>query len=279
MRLRRIVLALNALLLAILACNMPGSSGATQTPDLAATITAQALLLQVAQNTATLPASATAGPSSAELVVTSQTNCRSGPNSAFDLIFTANPGQKFQIVGKNTPNNYWIINNPAGGTCWMWGQNAAITGETASLPEYPAPPAPVKASKTPKPTKQPTATSTTSTGGGTFRPPIFTLIPILPSAPGNLAQSRSCAGGFDGLTPIWLEDVTLTWDPSAGEEGYHVYKNNSSIATLPATATSYHIQLRYDQGTGGALFDNFGVDAYNNNGASQRPSLDVPRCP
>ncbi len=279
MRLRRIVIAFDVLLVAILACNLPAGQNATQTPDLAATITAQALQLQTPVSTVAL-ASTPATASIPEASVSSPTNCRTGPSTAYSLVFTANPGPKFQVVGKNTPDDYWIIDNPTGGTCWLWGQNATVSGDTAGLPEYPAPSAPQKPSKTPKsnPTSAATATST-SASGGPIVPPIFTIVPIVPSAPGNLNQSHSCAGGFSGINPIWIEDVTLAWQASAGQSGYRVYKDGALASMLPASATSYNIQLRYNQGTGGVLFYSFGVEAFNAAGASSRPSVDVAVCP
>ncbi len=283
MRAKRFIVACSILLLAALACNLPGSQSANQ-PDLAATITAQALTLQATGSTPVTAATGT--PSGAQASVTSATNCRTGPSAAYDLVLTVNPGQTYQVIGKNSSTNYWIVTNPAGGSCWLWGQNAQVTGDTASLPEYPAPPAP-QANNPPKPTKtpkpnNPTATATKASGGGnifpvlTFRPkPIL----LLPSAPGNLTQNRSCSEYFQGITPMWAEAATLTWQASAGQTGYRIYKGGVAISTIPATATSYHITLNYQTGTGGALYDTFGVEAYNTAGASQRPSIDVPRCP
>lgn len=287
MRFRVTPVVLSILVLLLASCNMPVSPR-TATPDLAATITAQAFALQSAASSATPPpvpnTGASATPSGTQVSVSSVTNCRTGPGQSYDLVFTANPGPSFQVIGKYTPANYWIINNPAGGACWLWGQYAVVSGDTASLPEYPAPAAPPKASKQPKatntPSSAPSATSTSSSGGGVIKPPILTLVvPVAPNAPGNLTQSRTCSGGYRGSTPIWLEDITLTWQDSINEDGYRVYKNGGAISTLPQGSTSFQIELRYDQGTGGVLFDNFGVEAYNNAGASQRPSVDVPRCP
>ena len=278
MRAKRIYLAFSVLLIAILACNLPG--GQTSTPDLAATITAQALTLQVP--TGTPPPAFTDTPSSVEASVTSPTNCRTGPSSAYDLVFTANTGQSFEVIGKNTSTNYWIITNPTGGSCWLWGQNTTVTGDTSSLPEYPVPDAPP--THTPKPTKTPKPTATqTQTSGGlpifTFRPPALTAILLKPTAPTNLAQSRSCNEYFQGIIPKWAEAVTLTWQSSNFESGYKVYENGGLVATLSSASTSYHTTLDYDTGTGGPLYDTFGVEAYNGAGSSQRPEVDVPRCP
>jgi hypothetical protein len=257
-----VLVAVSVLLFSQLACNMSGG----QVNDLVATITAQAMALQTPTEMPAAPgdtptATPTSAPSVPMVSVTVATNCRTGPGTAYDQVFAFNPGQSAQIVGKYTPGNYWIINMPGGGTCWLWGQYAVVSGDTSGLPEYPVPPTPTpQFTSTPKPTA--------------------TLAP--PKAPSNLsgAYDRTCAGGYRGITPIWIEDVTLTWTDNANNEtGYRVYKNGSPLPDFPPNSTTFHISLRYDQGTGGALFDNFGVEAFNSSGPSARTAVDVPRCP
>jgi hypothetical protein len=262
----RLIITSALMILAILACNLPGGQNNSQ-PELAETITAQALTLQ---SGASGSPAGTPSPSSPEVSVTSPTNCRTGPSTDYDLVFTMNPGATAQVVGKDTPDNYWIINKPTGGTCWLWGQYAVLSGSTGSLPEYPPPPKPTpKFTKTPKPTHAPTL------------PPTLAK----PNAPSNLsgAYDRTCAGDIrsDG-TPIWVEQITLTWQDNANNEtGYRVYKNGTALPDLPPNSTSFHITLRYPQGTGPsvALWDNIGVEAFNSAGVSERISVDVPRCP
>lgn len=273
MKTKRVLIGMNILIVALLACNLQ-SPPASSSPDLAATITAQAMTISAPASTP-VPLGKTSPP---EVSVTSVTNCRTGPSTAYDLVFTMNPGMSAQIVGKNTPANYWIINNPTGGTCWLWGQYAVVTGDTASLPEYPAPPTPTaKATRTPKPT----ATATQVAGPGfTLIPPIIIL--LAPAAPTNFSGTRTCAGGIatDGFTPIWIEAVTLTWtDNATNEAGYHIFKGGAQISNLPANSTQFNITMRYNQGTGGALYDTFGVAAYNSRGASSEPTYDIPTCP
>jgi hypothetical protein len=276
MKSKPLLIAVNILIVAVLACNMQSPVG-SNSPDLAATITAQALLLAAPSGT---PASSGNPPSTPEVSVTSVTNCRTGPSTAYDLVFTVNPGQSLQLVGKDSADNYWIVKNPVGGTCWLWGQYAAISGDTSSLPEYPPPPVPTaKFTKTPKP--KPTATSTQASSGGiTIIPPIIVLLP--PAAPTHFSGNRTCSGAIasDGFTPIWVEAATLTWqDNATNEAGYHTFKNGSQMSSIPADSTQFNITLRYQQGTGGPLYDTFGVEAYNASGTSSRPTWDVPRCP
>ena len=266
MRAKSLYLAFSVLLMAILACNAPSGQA---TPDLAGTITSQALLLNASTGTPvdTPAASLSATPSVPEVSVTSNTNCRTGPSTMFDLVFSLNPGQTETLVGKDTADNYWIINNPSGGTCWLWGMYAVVSGNTSGLPEVPPPPMPTpKDTKTPKPTKTP-------------EPPTATVL-LPPFPPGNLSQSRTCNGGFRGVTPLWIEAITLTWqDKADNETGYQVYKDGSLIATLGPNSTQYNITLRYDQGTGGALYINFGVNSFNAGGSSTRTAVDVTTCP
>lgn len=234
MRIRSVpVVAVSALLAATAACSLAVSPVATPT-------------------TAGVPVTGGIGtPSMPQLSVTAPTNCRTGPSAAYDLVFTANPGLRYTIIGAYSGGNYWIIDNPVGGTCWLWGQNAVVTGSTAELPIFPAP-----------------------TREETEVPP-----PPRPSAPRNLSESRTCTAGVKNGTPIWIEGVSLNWNAGVGQTGYHIYRNNAQIATLPAAATTYFIQLRYDQGANGPLFDTFGVEAFNSSGGSSRVSVDVPRCP
>jgi len=269
MKAKRVLIVAHVVLVGILACNLPGSQNSQ--PDLAATITAQALTLQAAADTSGTPTETSI--SGVEVSITSVTNCRTGPSQAFDLVFEANPGQTFKVVGKNTPTNYLIINDPTGGTCWLWGQNAVVTGDLSILPEYPAPAAPTaKSTNTPKASKTPKPTSTrTSTPG-----------PLPPAGPSGMSYDRSCEGYIDadGFTPKWSESITLTWQDNADNEtGYRLYRNNSALPDLPPNSTTYHMTLRYTQGTGGPLFDNFQVEAFNGAGSSARAGVDVPKCP
>jgi hypothetical protein len=195
--------------------------------------------------------------------VSQATNCRTGPGQPYDQVSGLNPGETAEVVGKYTPANYWIILWP-GGTCWLWGQYATITGDPSGLPEFTPPP-------TPTPAFTPTKTFTA------------TLAP--PEAPSNLsgAYDRTCAGVIrnDG-SPGWEEEIYLTWQDNADNEtGYRIYRNGNAMPDFPANSTSFHITLRYQQETGPSvpLWDNIGVVAFNSAGESAKIAVDVPRCP
>ena len=272
------------LLLAALACNAPAAQNSAADGS-AATITALAATIQ-AQNATGITATPAAAPQNADtatttltptpsvpmVTVSQATNCRGGPGSGYDMLGALNPGQTAVVVGKYTAGNYWIINNLTGsGTCWLWGQYATVSGNTTGLPEMTPPPTPTpKFTATPKDSPTPKNSAT----------PKPTATQALPKAPTNLAESRTCGGGYRGVTPIWIEAVTLTWQNSANNQtGFYVYKDGTQLPAISPGATSYSITLRYDQGTGGALYDTFGIEAFNATGSSPRAVIDVPTCP
>lgn len=170
--------------LGLSACNLPSQSpeDTLEEAEAAATATLLALTL-AAQNTLAaatpIPSStpfptdtatlaATSTPTVPMVTVSVNTNCRTGPSVIYDLVGGLLVGEQAVVVGKFTPTNYWIINNPdASGTCWLWGQYATVTGNTAGLPEYTQPPTPTPTntptpSVTPTPSDTPTPTPTDS---------------------------------------------------------------------------------------------------------------------
>ncbi len=277
MKKRSIFSALMVLVLATLACNVPAASTVTptptatvQTPTSTATSTPTASLTPTVTETPLIPVSG--GQDFPQVSVSVSTNCRTGPSVNYAFVTVFNPGQTARIIGKYPSNNYWVINTPAGGVCWLWGQYATVTGDTTNIPLFAAPLLPTArftSTFTPTTTIQPTDT------------PTFTPTELSPIGPGNLTQSRICDSGFRNQTPIWIELVTLNWqDNSTNETGYRIFRNNSALPSdLPADSTQFQMTLRYDQGTGGVLFDTFGVGAFNTGGVSAIALIDVPRCP
>jgi hypothetical protein len=76
--------------------------------------------------------------------VSVQTNCRSGPGTAYDILGILNVGQTAEMVGRSSSNDNWIIKLPSNPTvtCWLWGQYASVVGNTAGLPVVDPPPTP-----------------------------------------------------------------------------------------------------------------------------------------
>jgi hypothetical protein len=263
---KKILILGSIFILGISACNLPSQSPPDPLEEAAAAATAT--LLALTSNTPTVtgtpvPAntllptnSPTITPtftSSIPMVSVSQnTNCRTGPGVVYDLIGALLVGEQAVVVGKFTPGNYWIINNlDAAGTCWLWGQYATVTGNTAGLPEYTPPP-------TPTPTYTPTAT---------FTP---TLSP--PNAPDNLTANKICIPA--GLN--FNYQFVLQWtDTANNEDGYRVYFNGGLVATLPANTITYpHIAGIFPPG----IPITYDVEAFNATGSSVKKTVIVV-CP
>lgn len=103
--------------------------------------TLQALTLQAlsATQTATLPPTSTPVPPT--LTVNTDTNCRAGPGATYGIVITLHPGTIANVIGKDTLDNYWIIDAPnyPVTTCWISGQYTTVSGDTNGLFEPPTP--------------------------------------------------------------------------------------------------------------------------------------------
>lgn len=259
---RKSILFLSVLLiLTLTACNMPGS--AEPTVDLAATVTAQALLLESGsggQNpppeqqqplpTATPEFTATpqltGTPTVPQVTVSVNTNCRTGPGTAYAIIGALVIGQVGTVVGKNSSTGYWIINNPGQtGTCWLFPQYATVSGNTANLQEYSIPPTP-----TPTFTSTPTATPTLAS----------------PEPVNNVIMEMTC--------PNASHSGTLKWeDKSNNEDGFNIYINGSLVASIPANSTSYAVAAAPGGPFPGGIASLFEVEAFNAAGKAAKKSV------
>jgi len=177
------------LLLAMLACDLPGVplppiDGNAQGTSIALTLNA---IIQATQNASPVdisssstalpspgetlaPALATLAPTQTatvtatstfflspiplypELSVTIPTNCRKGPGKIYDQVGALLTGRTVRIYARDPSGAFWLIENPdsPGEYCWVWGEYANISGPTYMLPEYTPPPTPT-ATATPAP--------------------------------------------------------------------------------------------------------------------------------
>jgi hypothetical protein len=93
--------------------------------------------------TPTPTATPTPFPMPAALSVSAATNCYAGPNTNYGFVITIRPGTVVTVTGQDAPDNYWIVEVPGypGSVCWLSGQYASVSGDTANLPA-PATPLP-----------------------------------------------------------------------------------------------------------------------------------------
>ncbi len=275
----RVFAALIILSLGMLACNLP-SNTATQPADLSNALTLAVQTIQAASQQAPTRMSANTAlpattPSTPIVTVSSATNCRTGPDPSYSLVLTFQPGSTAVVVGKYTPSNYWVIQTPTGGTCWLWGAYASVQGNVDALAEM-APPTPAAVSVAP--TTAPTSGSVpvpTATTKPLSLPPLKIVNPIIitnilkPSAPSSLTITTTCTYKIFNILNVRTDK--LSWPAVSNATGYDVYENGSKISSTTGTS----INLIGATTTGNIPF---GVAAYNSFGTSGTTSASS-HCP
>jgi hypothetical protein len=267
------------LILSTLACGLENIQ-VVESPDLEATITAQALILEQGgqppvenpvqeQVVVVVTATPEAGAASTEQVqpaqvlppatgavtvtVTTATNCRSGPGQNFKIIYGMPIGQVAKVVAKNSYSGYWVIEIPgqAGQTCWLWGQYAVINGDTSTLKEVVTPTSPAPTiTNTPKPTNTlaPTATNTTAPALAPNAPQILTSNVVCTDAGGgnrSYAVQISWADNSNNETAFWINA-----SPSGSFYGVSANVTSTTFTEVLPAGTTLTINLTAQNGTG-----------------------------
>lgn len=178
----------------------------------------------------TSPVPPTQNSSAPILTVDNPTNCRGGPGTSFPLITAFNAGTILSIISRDTADNYWLVTIPnTQSTCWASGEYATASGDFASLPDV------------------------TPTAGA---------ISAVPARPGSLF--------FNWVGPCASLTTTLKWSDNADNEtGYHVYRDNTLVADLPANSSSYTDIANIPVGA----TITYSVEAYNAIGASPQRTI------
>jgi len=72
------------------------------------------------------------------------TNCRTGPSSAYPRVGYLLVGQVSTVHGRNDAGNWWYIENPKspGTYCWVWGETTTVVGDISQLVVITPPPLP-----------------------------------------------------------------------------------------------------------------------------------------
>ena len=163
-----ILMSITALLIAALACVLPGAApvpaqdpnvvntsivqtiGARQTqeilnnpPTATFTITPETPTLTPEPTFSPVP-DFTATPSTPQITVSVDTNCRLGPGTLFERVGILLVGETAEIVGREPKGEYWYIRNPDEGAdfCWIWGEYATVSGNLLPLLYLSPPPPP-----------------------------------------------------------------------------------------------------------------------------------------
>jgi hypothetical protein len=155
------------LVLALLACELPGDTGQSATETMRALGTVVSRTLEpdgdspgsdsadstaedkpeaaAPSDTPEPTATATLGPPM--LSVSVDTNCRFGPGEVYDYLGAILVGEEELVTGKLADESFWQIENPDAPPphCWVWGMYASISGDKSGIPILTPPPTPTPA--------------------------------------------------------------------------------------------------------------------------------------
>ncbi len=146
----RSLLSTLALVLAMLACNLPSNLPATETPTIVTPSPTQPPPTETPTQTPlptntplpTTTSTPTVPTASAKDVAV---NCRLGPGIAWLVLSALNIGQTSQIVGKNSDGTWWYIVDPSSSSrnCWVSVSVTNASGNLANIPVVQTPKASV----------------------------------------------------------------------------------------------------------------------------------------
>jgi len=70
--------------------------------------------------------------------VMKDTNCRTGPSGAYDLVTTFKAGDKVEVAARDLGGGFIIVKNPANPEeeCYILANNVKLAGDTSILPQY-----------------------------------------------------------------------------------------------------------------------------------------------
>ncbi len=162
--------------------------------------------------------------SSAPMIIVSvNTNCRTGPGKIYDMLGALLVGETAKVLGKADSGDYWVIeNHDAAGNCWLWGEYATVTGDTSTLPVLTPPPSPTPSS-TPTPALDFTVAYENSHSCGAIEYMTFyvknTGPTTLESVKVVIVELSSSTTLFDGFTDVPFVATALGCPPDLNNIG------------------------------------------------------------
>lgn len=107
---------------------------ATATPTEEPTVAPVVVLDQAATPTMWVPVETSGRPS---ITAKENTNCRQGPDPAFEVVTGFLTGAKSEVFGRSYGGGWWYIKNPTSADpkyCWVWSSTTEVSGDTGNVP-------------------------------------------------------------------------------------------------------------------------------------------------
>ncbi len=71
------------------------------------------------------------------ITASENTNCRQGPDPAFEVVTGFMTGAKSEVYGRSYGGGWWYIKNPTSEDpkyCWVWSSTTVVSGDTSGVP-------------------------------------------------------------------------------------------------------------------------------------------------
>jgi uncharacterized protein YraI len=181
-----------------------------------------------------------------EVVVNTNMNVRAGPGTGYNILGTANSGERYEVTGKNPDGSWWQVDYE-GQSGWLYGQlvtaqNVESVAIAQNIPPPPptSTPAPVPPTATPQPTAPPKPQ---------YQFNITAVSKCEPQEAGTWFEGRTYVGGQpkNGYKVVfsyapdgpWATEPMIS-GPHGGYEGWDTgYYSHIISATGPREGTWY----------------------------------------
>ena len=185
------------------------------------------------------------------VVPLSDTNCRLGNSTAFDIADTLFAGVEYSPIARGTDNLWLQFEGPATGQkCWAYAEGMAdVDGNPVNLTDIPTDALPIAAY--PLPPQEDEEPEEGDSEGGTP-----------PNAPANAYIKQTCTGQEYKVQLVWI-------DASDNEEGFRIYRDGNLIATKGAGKQEHNDFPAY----GGPYV--YIIEAFNAHGAASTKVQDA----
>lgn len=200
MKSRKIYSAIAILIIAMLACNMPGQGSGTSSEP---TIEPTTVVYVVVEPTLTPTIAVTDTPSPTatsalppEITLLKNTNCRMGPSEYYFYIDQITKDTVLPVIGRTADGSWWQVINPTDRECWIYSENSQANQDFSAVPIEEG--------------------------------------PALPNAPGNFfVVDQNCNYSAEEFT------VSFKWVSGGGGDGFRLYRNGAQIIEMAADKTKF----------------------------------------
>jgi hypothetical protein len=139
---RNLHFALSMLLIASLACSLPGSPPAeAPTQEVITVVVTATPEEESAPQPTDEPAPTEAVSDKATTTLNQDLNVRTGPGTAYPVIVSLAGGTTVDIIGKNSDGSWWLVALPSGDSGWV-SAPFTTSSNTGAVPVVSAPPPP-----------------------------------------------------------------------------------------------------------------------------------------